>query len=73
MDEQTAPFAPAPSPAWCPFVVAASAVIGLALIADQAVRMSATFDEFTYLLASAHWWRTGDQDAITRMGVPITS
>lgn len=72
MDDQPAPQLRAPSPAWCLPVVAASAVLGLVLIADQAHRMSATYDEVAYLRIAAHWWRTGEQDQITRMGSPLT-
>ncbi len=60
------------SPSWCFLVVAASSVLGLALIADQAVRMFTTYDEVTYLRIAAHWWRTGEQDQITRLGSPLT-
>jgi len=59
-------------PAWPLAAVAASALLGLALMADQAYRSSATYDEVTYLKVAARWWRTGEQDAITRMGSPLT-
>ena len=62
----------AATPSWCLLAVAGSAVLGLVLIADQSVRMSATYDEVTYLRTASHWWRTGEQDEITRMGSPIT-
>jgi hypothetical protein len=32
---------------------------------------SATYDEPTYLRVAARWWRTGDQEEITRMGSPL--
>jgi Dolichyl-phosphate-mannose-protein mannosyltransferase len=73
MDEQPAPPAPDRLPPWCLTVVAASALLGLALIADQARQMSATFDEVTYLRVAAHWWRTGEQGQITRLGTGVTS
>ena len=72
MGKEPAPTIPNASPAWCFLAVAASAVLGLALMADQAVRMSATYDEVTYLRVAARWWRTGEQDSITRMGSPLT-
>src|SRR5882757_4270450 len=72
MGKEPAPTNPNASPSWCFVAVAASAVLGLALMADQAVRMSATYDEVTYLRVAAHWWRTGEQDSITRMGSPLT-
>src|SRR3954447_6340218 len=59
-------------PAWSLGVVAVSTLLGLGLMADQAFRMSATYDEVAYLRVAAHWWRTGDQEAITRMGSPLT-
>jgi 4-amino-4-deoxy-L-arabinose transferase-like glycosyltransferase len=59
-------------PAWCPAAVTASALLGLALMADQAHRLSATYDEVTYLRVAARWWRTGEQSEITRMGSPLT-
>ena len=62
----------AASPSWCFVTVAASAVLGLALMADQAVRMSTTYDEVTYLRIAAHWWRTGEQNQISRLGSPLT-
>ncbi len=61
-----------PTPAWCSAVVVGSAVLGLALIADQAGRMSATYDEVAYLRVAARWWRTGDQAEMTRLGSPLT-
>jgi 4-amino-4-deoxy-L-arabinose transferase-like glycosyltransferase len=72
MDEQPALLAHTPTPPWCFLVIVASAVLGLALIADQAVHMSATFDEQTYFRITAQWWRTGEQAQITRLGVPVT-
>jgi hypothetical protein len=56
--------------AW--LVVAASAVLGLFLMAGQVWTNSATYDEVAYLRVAAHWWRTGDQESITRMGSPLT-
>ena len=63
---------PIPTPAWCLITVVGSIVVGLALMSDQAVRLSATYDEVTYLEVGARWWRTGEQDWITRMGSPLT-
>jgi 4-amino-4-deoxy-L-arabinose transferase-like glycosyltransferase len=52
--------------------VALAAMVGLALLVDSIGRSSATYDEVAYLRVAARWWRTGDQDAITRMGSPLT-
>jgi 4-amino-4-deoxy-L-arabinose transferase-like glycosyltransferase len=38
---------------------------------DSARHNSATYDEPTYLRVAARWWRTGDQEEITRMGSPL--
>jgi hypothetical protein len=46
-------------------------VIGCALLAHQALVQSATYDEATYLRVAAEWWRTGEQESITRMGSPL--
>jgi 4-amino-4-deoxy-L-arabinose transferase-like glycosyltransferase len=46
--------------------------VGLALLVDSLWRSSATYDEVAYLRIAARWWRTGDQQAITRMGSPLT-
>ena len=72
MDNAPATTGPTVTPAWCLATVAASALIGLGLIADQSVKMSATYDEVTYLRVAARWWRTGEQDSITRLGTPLT-
>ena len=53
-------------------VVVAAALVGLGLIVDQAGQLSATYDEVTYLKIAAHWWRTGEQTSITRMGSPLS-
>jgi len=60
------------SRAWPWAVVVSAAVFGLSAIADQAHRLSATYDEVTYLKVGARWWRTGEQAAITRMGSPLS-
>jgi 4-amino-4-deoxy-L-arabinose transferase-like glycosyltransferase len=52
--------------------VAAAALVGLALLCDSLGKSSATYDEVAYLRVAARWWRTGDQDGITRMGSPLT-
>jgi hypothetical protein len=49
-----------------------AALTGLMLIVDVSLASSATYDEVTYLRVAAHWWRTGDQSEITRMGSPLT-
>ena len=53
-------------------VTGAALVCGLLLLAEAAWRLSATYDEVTYLEVAAHWWRTGEAQAITRMGSPLT-
>src|ERR1022692_4853079 len=60
------------SPRWCLPGVVLAGVVGLGLMADSARRISATYDEVTYLEVAARWWRTGAQDQITRMGSPLT-
>jgi 4-amino-4-deoxy-L-arabinose transferase-like glycosyltransferase len=54
-----------------PALVALAAALGLILMADSAQRLSATYDEVTYIEVAARWWRTGQQEAITRMGSPL--
>jgi Dolichyl-phosphate-mannose-protein mannosyltransferase len=49
-----------------------AAIVGLGLLGDSLRRSSATYDEVIYIEVAARWWRTGDQDAITRMGSPLT-
>jgi hypothetical protein len=62
-----------PAKSWRGLVLAvAAAVVGLALQVDAARRNSATYDEPTYLRVASRWWRTGEQDEITRMGSPLT-
>lgn len=56
--------------AW--LAVASAIAVGLALMADAIRHASATYDEVAYLRIAARWWRTGDQEAITRMGSPLT-
>src|ERR1700685_2564036 len=53
------------------WLTALAVVAGLALSVDAIFKSSATYDEVTYLKVSAHWWRTGDQSSITRMGSPL--
>ncbi|MBX6314356.1 MAG: glycosyltransferase family 39 protein [Isosphaeraceae bacterium] len=62
----------ADAPRWCFWVVGLSALVGLGLMLDALRRWSATYDEVAYLRVAARWWRTGDQEAITRMGSPLT-
>jgi hypothetical protein len=52
--------------------VAGAAIVGSALILDTVRWTSAAYDEVAYLRLAARWWRTGDQDAITRMGSPLS-
>lgn len=49
-----------------------AALAGLGLIVDASFTSSATYDEVAYLRVATHWWRTGDQSEITRMGSPLT-
>ncbi len=51
--------------------VVLASTIGWLLAADTAWDASATYDEITYLEVAAHWWRTGDQESISRMGSPV--
>ena len=55
-----------------PLAVILAGALGLGLAADSALRSSATYDEVAYLRVAARWWRTGDQEPITRMGSPLT-
>ena len=50
----------------------AALILGVGLIADGAARSSATYDEVAYQRIAARWYRSGDQDEITRMGSPLT-
>ncbi|MEJ7637103.1 MAG: hypothetical protein WKF75_03700 [Singulisphaera sp.] len=60
------------APRWCGPAVVMAALVGLGLMADSLRQSSATYDEVAYLRVAARWWRTGDQDEITRMGSPLT-
>ncbi|GAC1471989.1 MAG: hypothetical protein NVSMB9_18690 [Isosphaeraceae bacterium] len=60
------------TPRWCLPAVVLAALIGLCLMGDSALALSATYDEVAYLRVAARWWRTGDQNEITRMGSPLT-
>ena len=57
---------------WPYLIVGASVLLGLTLMTDQAFRLSASYDEVTYLKVAADWWRTGNQESISRMGSPLT-
>jgi 4-amino-4-deoxy-L-arabinose transferase-like glycosyltransferase len=58
--------------AWVwPALVVGAAVVGAALTLDSIRWSSATYDEVAYLRLAARWWRTGQQDEITRMGSPL--
>lgn len=46
--------------------------VGILLMIDCAQRWSATYDEVEYLQLAARWYRTGDQEVISRMGSPLT-
>ncbi len=77
MDPTAPPFAtaaneqPAPGSPWCGLAVVLAALVGLGLMVDSLGRSSATYDEVKYLEVAARWWRTGDQEEITRMGSPL--
>ncbi|WP_406700971.1 glycosyltransferase family 39 protein [Singulisphaera sp. Ch08] len=62
---------PAPAPRWSTVVVVLAGLLGLGLMADSIAASSATYDEVTYLQVAARWWRTGDQEEISRMGSPL--
>src|SRR5262245_38051162 len=53
------------------FLTVLAALVGLMLVVDTSLISSATYDEVTYLQIATHWWRTGDQSEITRMGSPL--
>ncbi len=53
-------------------LVVLAATTGLGLMTDSLLRSSATYDEVLYLSVASHWWRTGDQEKITRAGSPLT-
>src|SRR4051812_20460135 len=62
---------PSPSLVWT-LLTALAAIIGLVLVIDESFASSATYDEVAYLRIATHWWRTGEQSEITRMGSPLT-
>lgn len=53
-------------------LVALAVLLGLGLMADSIWRCSATYDETLYLRTAAWWWRTGDQEDISRAGSPLS-
>jgi hypothetical protein len=57
-------------PVWS-LVTALAFLTGLGLAIDGVSRSSATYDEVAYLRVATHWWRTGYQSEITRMGSPL--
>lgn len=54
------------------FWVGLAALSGLGLLIDSLWRSSATYDEVMYLQVAAQWWRTGEQDRVSRAGSPLT-
>lgn len=56
----------------CAALCLAAAALGLGLLWGSIWANSATYDETTYLRVAARWWRTGQQDEITRMGSPLS-
>ncbi|AGA30415.1 ArnT family glycosyltransferase [Singulisphaera acidiphila] len=65
------PLPPGPAPRWCIVVVVLAGLLGLGLLADSIAASSASYDEVAYLKVAARWWRTGEQDEISRMGSPL--
>ncbi len=58
-------------PSWLPLAMTIGlATLGLGLAVDSALQSSSTYDETTYLIVAAQWWRDGTQDTLTRMGSP---
>jgi hypothetical protein len=53
-------------------LVVLAAATGLGLMVDSLRRSSATYDEVMYLQVAARWWRTGEQERVTRAGSPLT-
>jgi hypothetical protein len=47
-------------------------IAGFALLQGPIRANSATYDEATYLQVAGIWWRTGEQEPMTRMGSPVT-
>ena len=56
----------------CLWLALLAAFVGTLLVLDAARSSSATYDESAYLRIGCRWWRTGDQEQITRMGSPLT-
>ena len=56
----------------CFWLTLLAALVGSVLVLDAARSSSATYDESAYLRIGSRWWRTGDQEQITRMGSPLT-
>ncbi|HEU5117875.1 MAG TPA: glycosyltransferase family 39 protein [Isosphaeraceae bacterium] len=56
----------------CRFLSALAVVVGFVLLFDSLWKSSATYDEVAYLKVACRWWRTGDQESMTRMGSPLT-
>ncbi len=56
----------------CRFLSALAVVVGFVLLLDSVWRSSATYDEVAYLQVASRWWRTSDQESMTRMGSPLT-
>jgi len=56
----------------CWLMTAVAAVVGAILLLDSIRSNSATYDEVAYLRVAARWWRTGNQEEISRMGSPLT-
>src|SRR5262245_64352563 len=53
-------------------MVVLAAAVGLGLLVDSLWHSSATYDEVLYLSVATRWWRTGDQEKITRAGSPLS-
>ena len=53
-------------------IVIGPMAIGLALMAGPIRRNSATYDEVVYFRLAMDWWKSGSDQAISRMGSPVT-
>ena len=63
---------PGTKPAFLPWLgVLLAIAVGLGLLVDSAWSSSATYDEAAYLRVGSHWWRTGEDSSISRMGSPV--
>jgi len=52
--------------------IVAACLTGWGMVWILADRVSATYDEVAYQDQAARWWRTGEDETISRMGSPVT-